>query len=45
MGYKFSTSVIRIFALKASELRGSSIKSGVVSPVKATSGDNIVSVI
>lgn len=41
----FRTSVIRIFALKASALRGSSIYSDVVSPVKATSGDNIVSVI
>jgi len=36
---------MRILALNASELHGSSIKSGVVSPVKATSGDNIVSVI
>lgn len=37
------TSVIRTFALNASELRGLSIKSDVVSPVKATSGDNIMS--
>lgn len=39
------TSVIRILALKASSFLGSSIKSDIVSPVKATSGDNAVSVI
>lgn len=39
------TSVIRIFALSASAFRGSSMKSDVVSPVNANSGDRIVSVI
>lgn len=42
---KVITSVIRTFALSASALRGSSKKSDVVSPVNATSGDNIMSVI
>lgn len=39
------TSVIRTLALNASELRGSSKKSEFVSPVNATSGDNMISVI
>lgn len=40
-----NTSVIRTFALRASAFRGSRIKSDVVSPVKATSGYSMVSVI
>lgn len=39
------TSVIRTLALKTSSFLGSSIKSDIVSPVKATSGDKVVSVI
>lgn len=42
---KNQTSVIRIFALRASAFRGSRMKSEFVSPVKATSGDNTISVI
>jgi hypothetical protein len=39
------TSVISTLALRASEFLGSRIKSDVVSPVNATSGINIMSVI
>jgi hypothetical protein len=42
---KDNTSVMRTFALRASAFLGSRIKSDFVSPVKATSGYSIVSVI
>lgn len=43
--FRICTSVIRILALSASELCGMRKNSDVVSPVKATSGHKIVSVI